>query len=357
MLHLRSKYGDCISRTGTNNIFPVHHTYHHSLAYRPFAETKFPMISQRIFRTLRKLCLLVMHGVCLAPARAQSPPGESSQQAWFTVAPNATDPQIIHNDAQNLIHPTASPTAPLLVFLGGAPSLAADPAGLFLAEAARLGFRVVALDYRYNPPGTALCQSTGQDPCFSAYRAQKVFGIGNTPGIAVDPAESIQHRLTALLATLAGAAPDAGWQTYLARGTPVWSRITLSGFSQGSGLAAYLAKHVTVARVALLSSPWDHYDTPPRLAAWLSAPGATPPQRWFGLYASGEPAAVWLAQAYAALGLPPAHIHILTAPPRREPTNPMAYHWSVIGRGFTPRAPDGTPAYLPDWDFVLTGQN
>ena len=215
-------------------------------------------------------------------------------------------------------------------------------------------YRVLAIDYHYDPPGTNLCEPASP-PCFERYRAQKVFGTGKLAGLEVTQSESILHRTEAALSTLARTYPSEGWSAYLRAGAVKWNRITVSGFSQGAGLAAFLAKRVPVARVVLLSSPWDHYDQTGALASWLAEPSATPPDRWWGVYAAGEPQAAWLARAYSALGIPPAQVFVLHGKPRNALAEPgtMPYHWSVAGPRFTPQALDGSWLYLLVWRRVL----
>ncbi len=148
---------------------------------------------------------------------------------------------------------------------------------------------------------------------------------------------------------------ERGWQAYRRDGAVDWDRVAVSGFSQGAGLAAALAKRQTVARVVLLSSPWDHYDRTNTLASWLSAPAATPVDRWWGAYAAEEPQAAWLARAYVALRIPPAHVVVLRDAPANAPdvARTMPYHWSVVGPRYTPRAADGTWLYRPVWRRLL----
>src|SRR6266446_5925772 len=73
----------------------------------------------------------------------------------------------------------------------------------------------------------------------------------------------------------------------LENGAPKWGRIVLAGQSQGAGMATLIAKRQAAARVILFSSPWDFVvsdGNARRLAAWISAPSKTPPERWFGGY-------------------------------------------------------------------------
>ncbi len=88
-------------------------------------------------------------------------------------------------------------------------------------------------------------------------------------------------RLVKLLQYLDVQHPDEHWGDYLIGGEPNWSRIVISGHSQGAGMAAYIAKRKAVARVVLFSSPWDYVKSSRQPAPWLSETSATPPERWF----------------------------------------------------------------------------
>jgi hypothetical protein len=90
-------------------------------------------------------------------------------------------------------------------------------------------------------------------------------------------------------------------------------------------------------------------------APWLTAPALTPIDRWYALYHRDEQLAPPLQRAYAALGLAPDHIRVVSLAPATTLGHPFpdAYHVSVVADRFTPRAPDGSPAYNVDWDFLL----
>jgi hypothetical protein len=144
-----------------------------------------------------------------------------------------------------------------------------------------------------------------------------------------------------------------GWADYLENGQPKWSKIAVSGLSQGAGMAAYIAQKTRVVRVILFSSPWDNYGPRQTLAPWVVAGhGETPVDRWFAAYHEKEPTAATIARAYAALGIPSAQIRILSLEPAPN-ASANAYHPSVVANGATPKAADGTPAYLGDWRFLL----
>jgi hypothetical protein len=156
------------------------------------------------------------------------------------------------------------------------------------------------------------------------------------------PAESIVNRLVKLLEYLDRHYPGDNWGSYLQSGAPDWSRIVVSGLSQGAGMAAYIAKRESVARVVLFSSPWDFFGPAKTPAPWLSEPSATPSNRWFAEYHRRENTAALIARAYSVLQIPPQNVRIFDLPTHGEHSrNP--YHGSTIR----------VPAYEPQWRFLF----
>ena len=78
-----------------------------------------------------------------------------------------------------------------------------------------------------------------------------------------DPAESIATRLLNALNYLSANDPSessVNWAQFVSAGNVVWSQVTLAGHSQGAGHAAYMGKHLALARVIMLSGPIDSLD-------------------------------------------------------------------------------------------------
>jgi predicted esterase len=241
---------------------------------------------------------------------------------------------------------------PLLLFLpgtGGRPLNTSD----FANESAADGYRVIGLEYVDEPAVAQICPRNPSPDCSEKVRRKRIYGEGVTSLVDDRPEESIESRLVALLRMLDRMQPSIGWSRYIDGTHPNWSRIAVSGLSQGAGMAAYIAQRTRVDRVILFSSPWDNYGPRRTLAPWVTrGTGETPAERWFAAYHSKEATADIIARAYRALGIPSDHIHVLTLEPRvRNGANP--YHASGVANGSTPRNANGTPAYLPDWDAML----
>ena len=156
-----------------------------------------------------------------------------------------------------------------------------------------------------------------------------VFGDDVTDIVDNTQAESIVNRLTKLLVYLDQNHPGEGWASYIQGEKPDWTRIVVSGLSQGAGMSAYIAQREPVARVVLFSSPWDYSIEPRSLAPWIGEASVTPPERWFAEYhRRADHVRVF------DLDLPPDY-H------RGHSDNP--YHGSTAH----------LPAYAPEWRYLF----
>jgi hypothetical protein len=209
------------------------------------------------------------------------------------------------------------------------------------------------LEYVDEPAVAQICPRDPDPNCSEKVRRKRIYGDDVTRLVDDRREQSIVARLTTLLAALDRDHPADGWSRYLQNGKPDWTRIAVSGLSQGAGMAAYIAQRTAVDRVVLFSSPWDNYGPRHTLAPWVTrGSGATPADRWYGAYHRNENTADIIARAYSALRVPRTHVHVFTLEPAAARSdNP--YHPSVVGNAATPRAADGTPAYASEWRAML----
>jgi hypothetical protein len=229
----------------------------------------------------------------------------------YRIAPSAVDPAVTKYDDPNfvLFDRRASASAPLVVFLPGTDGKPRQTRPL-LGLIARQGYRAIGLKYNDTPAVDPVCQNDPDIGCAEAFRRTRIYGDGSSRHVANPPAESIVARLTSLLNALDRRHPQENWGGYLKDGAPNWSRIIVSGLSQGAGMAAYIAKTNVVARVVLFSGPWDVAGPNRAPAPWLSMPSATPPGLWFAGYSKREKTARAIAKAYAAMAIPPDHVEL-----------------------------------------------
>lgn len=270
-----------------------------------------------------------------AAALLSATPALASPTVELALKPSAADPRVKAFDEPSTILIPASSTAetPLAVFLPGTKGKPLNAIELERVIAGQ-GYRVIGLEYDDEPAANVVCPRERDPACSADFRQMRIYGDGPSKLASNSVAESIQARLTAVLKYLDRARPNEGWSGYLAGDAPNWSRIVVSGLSQGAGMAAYIAKAHETARVVLFSSPWDFYNPGQQLAPWLSAPSATPADRWYASYHAREATAGLLAQAYRALQIPPDHIHVFTQDlPSNTPASALSanpYHGMSI---------------------------
>jgi len=270
------------------------------------------------------------------------------------ITASSLDPTIRRFDNPHYIvfDSVVGPNAPLLLFLpgtGGRPQNTSE----FSNAAARQGYRVIGLEYVDEPAVGQVCPRNPDPDCSEKVRRKRIYAEDVTSIVDDRAEESIVTRLTKLLSALDHDHPAEGWSRYLKDGQLVWSNIAVSGLSQGAGMAAYIAQRTAVSRVVLFSSPWDNYGPRHMLAPWVTrGAGATPADRWYAAYHRDENTADIIVRAYAALRIPRDHVHVFTLEPARR-AGPNPFHPSVVANGATPRAADGTPAYLDEWRAML----
>ena len=262
----------------------------------------------------------------------------------YEVKPSEADPAIARFDEPNLVvfNRSSGDHPELVVFMPGTHGKPRN-ARLLLGVVANLGYRVIGIEYNDEPAVAQVCPRDPNPRCSGDFRRKRIFGDDVTDVVDNTPQEAIVVRLVKLLQYLDAQHPGEHWGDYLKAGEPDWSRIVVSGLSQGAGMAAYIAKKKAVARVVLFSSPWDFTGRSRDVAAWIFEPSATPPERWFAEYHRRENTAEYIVRAYRALGIPEANIRVFDAdlPPRHPSENP--YHGSTIV----------LPVYIPDWQAMF----
>lgn len=273
-----------------------------------------------------RLPMLIAAGLLAAGLTAAA-----AEQAFEEIKPSEADSAVRDFDSPNIVISNSSSSAPLVVFMPGThgePSRGRD----LLEVVAGQGYRVIGLEYDDTPAVAQVCPKDPDPACADSFRHARINGGGNSRWASNSAAESIIGRLTSLLKLLDARHPKDGWGAYLDDGQPNWKRIVVSGLSQGAGMAAHIAKEHEVARVVLFSSPWDFTGPQREPAPWLSRPSATPLDRWFAEYNKRENTVPLIQNAYRALQIPPANIHVfdLDLPDDRPHGGRNPYHGVTI---------------------------
>ena len=257
------------------------------------------------------------------------------------------------------LHPPAHPQLAVFFPGTGARPTYYTPVAETLAQR---GWFVIDLRYTTSVTTEDACPSADEktDPeRYRRFRSESVFGENvqdptghayNYAGTSVDKVNSVMNRLLKLVGYLSAhpTLGGAGWGQFLAmhNGTcssynttygacnPDWSRMALSGHSQGAGVALYLAKFYKVARVAMLSGPEDAYVLPDRTvaASWIAEGRfATSVDNIYGFTHVNDPFYQRQTAAWAALGLPGAVTHY-------APNQPLGISHRIV-TSITPACP------------------
>lgn len=175
--------------------------------------------------------------------------------SWDSVRPSTTD-NSIETGAYNLRHYMAKSDQPamntLVVFL---PGTYRGPANYkFITEQlALLGYHVIGLMYKTDPPINPICRTTDDVTCHWRARMETIDGTDRHPSVSVNVSNSILNRLEKLLQYLIATYPTGGWDQYYSGGQIQWSKIIVSGHSQGASLAGIMGKEFPVKRVVMWS--------------------------------------------------------------------------------------------------------
>lgn len=301
----------------------------------------------------------------LQPAFSQTPYG------FRQILPAATDPAINGSSDPHDVYLDSQtpPLNKLLVFFPGT-TASGDDYGLFLQTAAGMGYHVIGLDYENEASiNLSVCQATRDTTCHRRARYEVWFGEDTHDALAVSPPNSVIHRLTRLLQYLHAAYPLERWDQFLlSDGAINWKKITTAGHSQGAGHAAFASKRFEVERTIMIS--WTDWMYPGRTADWITAPGPTPDNAYYGFIHTGDAAiyngipTTWNQLGMAAYG-PILSVDTSASPYHQThslvssrvidslPTMPN-FHNATCVDWMTPINPaTGLPVFLPVWQYLL----
>jgi hypothetical protein len=235
-------------------------------------------------------------------AHAAAPPARPPIE--HVVRPEAIDPQADRwlQDEYALVDQAAPRANQLVVYLVGANN---KPAGglPMMRELARMGFHVLAPMYANDYDIRAIC-SPAKDPdedCHGKIRLEAFEGVDHSPHLEVQPANSAEVRVARLLAHLQATSPAEGWGVYLDGDRPRWASIVIAGHSHGASSSGLIGTVRSVARVVMLSGPFDNRDGAP--PPWTRRPPATPRDRYYVLSHTKEDQFSQHVKDWEAMGL------------------------------------------------------
>ena len=291
-------------------------------------------------------------------------------QTLHTVLPSTTDPNITDPDVNHYayINTDITPKNKLFLFL---PGTGASPVHytFILAGAANLGYHSIGLTY---PNAVAInsdsvCGTSTDTTCHSRARHEVFDGIDRISSLNIDTNNCIQNRVLKLLQYLFLHFPSEHWGQYILGDSINWNKIIVSGHSQGGGHAGFISKIKEVDRVVMFCA-MDWIILLNRNADWITWPGQTSQNRYFGLAHQrdellpfAEVQTTWKNFGMFNYGslvfvdtaiTPFANSHTLytNITPRNDTTQ---YHGSPVVNYYTPLDAYNVPVLKPVWDYLI----
>lgn len=184
-------------------------------------------------------------------------PSARAQRQSFFVAPHDTDPEITTNLSGHYVSIDRSVPQKnqLFIFFPGTHGIAANYE-ILNNTVAEMGFHAINLTYPNDTAVNSLCGGMNTDlDCYANVRLEILDGTDRTPLVDVNRANSAENRIIKLLIYLRSQYPNDNWGQFLIDDSTInWSKIIVSGHSQGGGHAGILGRYHSVARVVMFAA-------------------------------------------------------------------------------------------------------
>lgn len=295
----------------------------------------------------------------------------NAQRQSVFILPQTTDANISTNLNNHYVSITRgiAPKNRLFVFFPGTGGVAANQQEIN-RTAADLGFHAINLTYPNDEAVNELCGGLNTNlDCYANVRLEIKDGADRSPLVNVNRANSIENRLIKLLIYLRTQSPNDNWGQFLIDDANLnWSKIVVSGHSQGGGHAGIIGRYHSVARVVMFAA-MDFNGRANSPANWIAQPNTTPnatsPDKFWGFSHQRDEQVnftllsnrIWTAYAMPQFGAvvnvdqtnpPYTNTHSLTSNIECE-----NFHGCVVVDARLVRQ-NGIPVYKPVWEYLLS---
>ena len=301
-----------------------------------------------------------------------APPSGSAPSVERDISPALIDPRVERNlQAHVAINPSPDVAAAhrLFVFLPGTEGTP-DLYRLILRSAAQHGLHAIGINYPNDEAVGTLCAPSANPDCFWDVRREIVTGVDATALVGISVPDSIVTRLTMAIGYLQRNYPDEAWGQFLS-GTEIdWSKVVISGHSQGGGHAGVMTKLYTMSRACYFASPADWSVFLDEPAAWTGRPNQTAAARQYGFTHLRDPlvpysqlSPIWDSLGLDAFGaarsadagvasLGPVHMVTTNATPADNGPSASPFHGATVLDNVTPLDAAGKPVFDPVWNYL-----
>ena len=229
------------------------------------------------------LLLISFFSIVSCSKNETTEPITNAQNISVLVQPNQTDANYTSTqESHYVVRNTKTHLNKLLIFIGGSFSVPKDY--IYICDhGATIGLDVISLSYPNDVAAFSISDSNDPNG-FNEFRDEICFGNQISSIVDVNVLNCISTRATKLLIYLKNTYPNENWGQYLsATNTILWNKVIVSGHSQGSGHACYIAKRYLADRVVMFSGPNDYSTFFNNPASWLSQTGLTPISKHYSL--------------------------------------------------------------------------
>lgn len=295
----------------------------------------------------------------------------SAQRQSVLIAPATTDANITTNLNNHYVSITRGIALKnqLFVFFAGTGGVAFNYLEIN-NTASDLGFHAINLNYPNDQAVNTLCGTTANLDCYGNVRLETIDGTDRSTLVNVNRANSIENRLIKLLIYLRTQNPNDNWGQFLINDSTVnWSKIVVSGHSQGGGHAGIIGRYHSVARVVMFAAI-DFNAQANATANWIGQPNTTPnastPDKFWGFSHFRDDSVNFTLLAnrgWTAYGMPQfgAIVNVDNENPPYNNTHSLTTnldspetHGCIAVDVRLARLPDGTPVYKPVWQYLLS---
>ena len=157
-----------------------------------------------------------------------------------------------------------------------------------------------------NGSAYSTCGSSSDPDCYINFRREVLEGVDSSTHVTVDQTNSIYNRLEKLITYMHNNYPNEDWGQYLDNNAIDWSKISVSGHSQGGGHAAVIGIDHPVQRILMFASPNDYSDHFGAAANWTNLTSVVPDSAYYGFinhYDETLGNVFWQYAAWSNLGM------------------------------------------------------
>lgn len=294
-----------------------------------------------------------------------------AQRQSFLIAPQTTDAKVTTNLNNHYvsINRNVALKNQLFLFFPGTGGVAVNCREIN-DTAADLGFHAINLTYPNDEAINSLCggQNTNLD-CYANVRLEVKDGTDRTTLVNVSRPNSVENRLIKLLIHLRNQFPNDNWGQFLIDDATInWSKIVVSGHSQGGGHAGIIGRYHAVVRVVMFAA-MDFNGATNSPANWIAVPNATPNASSLGKFWGFSHQQDELVNfktlsthIWPAYGMPPSGpiANVDATNPPYAGTHSLTsgrtcknFHGCVVVDARLVRE-NGIPVYKPVWEYLLS---